>query len=315
MSPDLSVVIPIKNEAANLEPLCVELREALGSCGRSYEILLVDDGSTDESLATMRRLQAGDSHLRVIQFERNFGQTAAFAAGFAYARGRLIATADGDLQNDPRDLPAMIDRLETGGFDLVCGWRRERKDARLSRELPSRIANGLISWATGVHLHDGGCSLKVFRGEVARRLKLYGQLHRFLPALASQQGIQIAEFVVHHRPRIHGESKYGIGRTPRVLVDILMLRCVLSGSLWPAATACLAGCAVAIGGCGAWVWLTQPAHVSPGWWSAPACLVPVLVGVGLGLLGNAAIREFSAYRSAGDHPVYAVRQIFETSPD
>ena len=164
---DLSVVIPIRNEAPSLVELHREFTDTLKAWGRTYEILVIDDGSTDESFAILTRLQAGDPHLRVIRFRRNFGQTAAFAAGFAHARGRLIATSDGDLQNDPHDIPAMVNQLE-GGFDIVCGWRKDRKDALVSRRLPSTIANALISTVTGVHLHDYGCSLKVFRAEIVK---------------------------------------------------------------------------------------------------------------------------------------------------
>src|SRR5262249_50839226 len=155
-----------------------------------------------------------------IRFRRNFGQTAAFAAGFDHARGRLIVTSDGDLQNDPRDIPAMVEMLDRG-YDIICGWRRERKDPFVSRRVPSTIANWLISRATGVRLHDYGCSLKVFRAEVVKPLKLYGEMHRFLPAIASEQGVAIAEVPVNHRPRAHGKSKYGIGRTIRVILDLL----------------------------------------------------------------------------------------------
>ena len=205
---DLSVVIPIFNESENLEPLCREFLETLNAWGRPFEILLVDDGSDDGSFEILRRLQAADPRLRVIQFRRNFGQTAAFAAGIAYARGRLIATADGDLQNDPRDLPAMVARLEgqagsamkngtdSTEYDIVCGWRKDRKDPFINRRLPSMLANRLISWATGVKLNDYGCSLKVFRAEVVKPLKLYGEMHRFLPALASEMGVRISEHVV-----------------------------------------------------------------------------------------------------------------------
>jgi len=232
VSIDLSVVVPVYNEAPNLEALHQEFTDALSHAGRSYELILVDDGSTDGSIEVLERLQARDPHVRVIQFRRNFGQTAAFAAGFALASGRLIATADGDLQNDPRDLPAMVDRLESG-FDIVCGWRRARKDPFFSRRLPSMIANRLISWTTGVRLNDYGCSLKVFRAEVVKSLKLYGEMHRFLPALASEMGVRIAEQPVNHRPRVRGQSKYGISRTLRVILDLLTVKFLLSYATRP----------------------------------------------------------------------------------
>src|SRR5262249_12667680 len=159
--------------------------------GRPYEIIIIEDGSTDASFATLAALQQKDPHLRVIRFRRNFGQTAAFSAGFAHARGRLIVTSDGDLQNDPRDIPSMVKTLEEQDVDIVCGWRKDRKDALISRLLPSMMANRLISWATGVKLHDYGCSLKVFRAEVIKPLKLYGEMHRFIPAIASENGVTI----------------------------------------------------------------------------------------------------------------------------
>src|SRR3954452_7713205 len=230
---ELSVVIPIRNEAPALAELHRELTETLTAWGRTYEIVVVDDGSTDESFAILAKLQAADpTHLRVIRFRRNFGQTAAFAAGFAHARGRLIATSDGDLQNDPRDIPAMIRQLE-GGFDIVCGWRKDRKDALISRRLPSTMANALISTVTGVHLHDYGCSLKVFRAKIVKDMKLYGEMHRFLPAIASEQTSSIGEMVVNHRARKYGHSKYGIGRTVRVILDLLTVKFLLSYSTRP----------------------------------------------------------------------------------
>ena len=206
MVPELSVVIPVRNEAPSLEELCQQLTRALAGWGGAYEIIFVEDGSTDESFQVLKRLQAGDPHLRVVRFRRNFGQTAAFAAGFAYARGRVIVTSDADLQNDPSDIPALVEGLERGA-DIVCGWRKHRQDAFLSRRLPSIVANWLISAATGVHLHDYGCSLKAFRADIVKPLRLYGEMHRFLPAIASEQGVSIEERVVNHRARRHGQSK------------------------------------------------------------------------------------------------------------
>ena len=232
VTPDLSVVIPVHNEAPSLAALHRELTETLTRWGRPYEILAIDDGSTDDSFAILSALQAIDPRLRVIRFRRNFGQTAAFAAGFDHARGRIIVTSDGDRQNDPRDIPAMIALLERG-HDIVCGWRKDRKDRFFSRRLPSMAANSLISAVTGVRLHDYGCSLKAFRAEVVKPMKLYGEMHRFLPAIASEQGVSIVETVVNHRPREHGESKYGIGRTIRVVLDLLTVKFLLSYSTRP----------------------------------------------------------------------------------
>src|ERR671912_985110 len=232
MSLDLSVVIPLHNESANVDPLCRELVESLELSGRTFEVILIDDGSTDDTFAKLAAQQAHDARLRVIRFRRNFGQTAAFAAGFAHARGAYIVTSDGDLQNDPRDIPRMLDLIEQG-HDIVCGWRRHRKDAFLTRRVPSMIANRLISRFTGVRLHDYGCSLKVFRAEVVKPLKLYGEMHRFLPAIASEMGVTITERIVNHRPRRHGASNYGISRTIRVVLDLVTVKFLISYSTRP----------------------------------------------------------------------------------
>src|SRR5688572_14139595 len=195
---ELSVIVPIRNEAPGLVELHRELTDTLDRWGRSYEIVAIDDGSTDDSFAVLSRLHAIDPRLRVIRFRRNFGQTAAFSAGFEHARGRLIVTADGDLQNDPRDIPAMITRLESG-YDIVCGWRKQRKDAFVSRTIPSMLANRLISWATGVRLHDYGCSPKAFRADALQPPRLYGDMHRLIPTIATEQGESLTEVATHHR--------------------------------------------------------------------------------------------------------------------
>lgn len=222
MSPEISVVVPLYDEEPNVEPLHRELAAVLGPLGRPYEIIFVDDGSRDGTFGRLRAVYAGDPHVRVIRFSRNFGQTAAFAAGFAHARGRLIVTADGDLQNDPADIPRLLDLARD--HDIVCGWRKERKDAFLTRHVPSVAANWLLGLASGIRLHDNGCSLKVFRAEVVKPLKLAPGMHRYLPALASQLGGRVAEVVVNHRPRRFGRSKYGLSRTFGVVRDLLRLR-------------------------------------------------------------------------------------------
>src|SRR5688572_11414880 len=252
---ELSVIVPIRNEAPGLVELHRELSETLGRWGRSYEIVAIDDGSTDDSFAVLARLQAMDPRLRVIRFRRNFGQTAAFSAGFEHARGRLIVTTDGDLQNDPRDIPAMIAKLESG-YDIVCGWRKKRQDAFVSRTVPSMIANRLISWATGVRLHDYGCSLKAFRAEVVKPLRLYGEMHRFIPAIASEQGVAITEVAVNHRSRRHGSSNYDISRTIRVILDLLTVKFLLSYSTRPLQIFGLIGFTMAFLGVLVSLWLT-----------------------------------------------------------
>jgi glycosyltransferase involved in cell wall biosynthesis len=230
--PAISVVIPLLNEAGNVDELHRELKSALDALGRSYELILVDDGSTDGTLDRLLAIEARDRRVRVLRLRRNFGQTAAFSAGFDHARGDVVITADGDLQNDPADIPRLLAKLDEG-FDMVCGWRRERRDP-LSRRLPSSMANRIISWATGVHLHDYGCSLKAIRAEVVHGLRLYGEMHRFIPAVASWMGVALAEIPVNHRPRTRGRSKYGFGRTLRVLADLFTVKFLLAYGTRPA---------------------------------------------------------------------------------
>ncbi|MGH7769548.1 MAG: glycosyltransferase family 2 protein [Candidatus Binatia bacterium] len=229
---NLSVVIPVYNEEESLGPLLAELRSALDPTGRSYEIIIVDDGSTDDTYPTLLKLFHAENHLKAVRLKRNFGQTAAVAAGFAHAEGDIIVAMDGDGQNDPKDIPAMLAKLEDG-FDLVSGWRFPRQDPFWSRRLPSRIANGIISWITGVRLHDYGCTLKALRHEIAKEVKLYGDMHRFIPAIAFERGARIAEMRVNHRPRRWGVSKYGIARTFRVLLDLLTVKFLLSYATRP----------------------------------------------------------------------------------
>ena len=221
--PYLSIVIPVFNEAANVAELHQQLTASLEPMGRPYEILIVDDGSTDGTLPRLVEIEGRDRRVRVLRLRRNFGQTAAFSAGFDHARGEIVVTSDGDLQNDPADIPRLVARLEEGGFDLVCGVRKSRQDP-ISKKVPSWFANRLISWATGVHLSDYGCSLKAIRSEVARNLRLYGEMHRFIPAVASWMGVSVTEMPVHHRPRTRGHSKYGLGRTVRVLLDLFTIK-------------------------------------------------------------------------------------------
>jgi glycosyltransferase involved in cell wall biosynthesis len=231
--PLVSVVVPLYNEAENLEDLHRQLTTALEGSGRPFELVLVDDGSTDATREKLAALEARDPRVVPVLLRRNFGQTAAFSAGFDRSRGQVVVTSDGDLQNDPADIPALVARLEADDLDMVCGWRRERKDP-LSKRLPSYLANRLISWTTGVHLHDYGCSLKAMRGDVARSLRLYGEMHRFIPAVASWSGVSLAEVPVNHRPRTRGHSKYGIGRTARVVLDLFTVKFLASYGTRPA---------------------------------------------------------------------------------
>jgi len=219
----ISVVIPIYNEEENIKPLYEELKSVLEGLPYDYEILFVDDGSTDRSFEILQSLAKKDPKVKVVRFRKNYGQTAAMYAGFQYANGDVIITMDGDLQNEPKDIPKLLEKAEEG-YDIVSGWRKNRKDPFLSRILPSKIANWIISKVTGVELHDYGCTLKAYRKEIAKNFRLYGDMHRFLPAVAKSFGAKITEIVVNHRPRIHGKSKYGIGRTVRVILDILLVK-------------------------------------------------------------------------------------------
>jgi glycosyltransferase involved in cell wall biosynthesis len=225
VQPEISLVIPLRDEELNVVPLHEELTRVMAALRLPYEVILVDDGSADGTFEKLASIQGRDPRVRVIRFTRNFGQTAAFAAGFAQARGRLIVTADGDLQNDPADIPRMLALAER--HDIVCGWRRRRKDNFLTRHVPSIVANWLLGLVSGVRLHDNGCSLKVFRAEVVKPLKLRPGMHRYLPAIASQLGGRVAEVEVNHRPRRYGRSKYGLSRTFRVIGDLFHLNALM----------------------------------------------------------------------------------------
>jgi glycosyltransferase involved in cell wall biosynthesis len=229
---EFSIVVPIYNEQDNICELYRSITVALGSADREYEIILVDDGSTDSSFLELQRIAAADIRVKVIRFRRNFGQTAAMSAGFDVAGGAIIIPMDGDLQNDPTDIPRLIARIHEG-YDVVSGWRRDRKDTFISRKVPSLLANALISRMTGVHLHDYGCTLKAYRREVLDGINLYGEMHRFVPALASQFGAKVTELPVNHFPRLHGVSKYGISRTLRVVLDLMTVKFLMAYSTKP----------------------------------------------------------------------------------
>jgi glycosyltransferase involved in cell wall biosynthesis len=231
VDPEVSIVIPLRDEEQNVTPLHDELTGVFAQIGVSYEMILIDDGSTDGTFQNLAELQARDPLVRVIRFTRNFGQTAAFAAGFAHSRGQYIITLDGDLQNDPNDIPAMLTLARRK--DIVSGWRRKRQDNFLTRHLPSAVANWLLGVVSGVRLHDNGCSLKVYRANVVKPLRLRPGMHRYLPALASQLGGRVAEVEVNHRPRRHGRSKYGLSRTFGVLADLSRLGALMQQAIDP----------------------------------------------------------------------------------
>jgi glycosyltransferase involved in cell wall biosynthesis len=323
---DISIVMPVYNEAGNLESLHKELTEVLGGLGRSYEILAVDDGSSDDSLAVLRQIQFSDPHVRVITFRRNFGQTAAFAAGFDFARGRAIITIDADGQNDPADIPKLLQVMEEGEYDIVSGWRQNRKEPLLTRRIPSMMANRLISRTTGVSLHDYGCSLKVYSAEVAKNVNLYGELHRFIPAIASWVGVRVAEVPVSDRPRIYGESKVGLSRTIRVFLDLFTVTYLLSFSSRPMQLFGLIG--MLLGSTGGLIGLYlvgskivrgilegaegfRAYRIGTSPWLQLAVLLIVLgvQFVVMGLLGEVMTRT---YHEAQDKPIYTVREVIET---
>jgi glycosyltransferase involved in cell wall biosynthesis len=219
----LSVIIPVYNEEENIPLLHERLSRVMKEQNFSYEVIYVDDGSRDGTFAQLQSLAMQDQQVRVVRLRRNFGQTAALAAGIDYSSGEILLFMDGDMQNDPIDIPRLLAKLEEG-YDLVSGWRKHRQDGQLNRKLPSRLANRLISWVTGVHLHDYGCTLKCYRWEVFQHLRLYGEMHRFLPAYAALAGAQVAELEVSHHARRFGVSKYGISRTVRVLLDLITVK-------------------------------------------------------------------------------------------
>lgn len=317
MIPELSIVIPVLNESPNIEELYNELTDTLVRGGRSYEIIIIDDGSSDDTFQKLAAVQTRDPHLRVIRFRRNFGQTAAFAAGFAFARGRMVVTSDGDLQNDPADIQRLADKLEREGYDIVCGWRKDRKDRMITRRLPSIMANKLISWATGVELHDYGCSLKVFRAEVVKPLRLYGEMHRFLPAIASQFGVRIAEVIVNHRARTAGTSKYGLSRTIRVILDLLTVKFLLSYSTRPLQIFGLFGFIAGVLGSAILAWLGYiRLFTQQGIADRPLLLLGMLlvfIGVQLVTFGLLAELLARTYYESQNKPVYAIREIRQTS--
>ncbi|HXH82345.1 MAG TPA: glycosyltransferase family 2 protein [Candidatus Tectomicrobia bacterium] len=313
---DLSVVVPVYNEADNILALHAEIVAVLRQMGGSAEIIVVDDGSTDATPAILRQLAGEDPTVTVIRLSRNFGQTAALAAGLAHAQGDVVVTLDGDLQNDPADIPRLVAKLEEG-YDLVNGWRVNRQDPFIRRRLPSMLANRLISRVTRVTLHDYGCTLKAFRGSLARSLRLYGEMHRFIPALAGDLGAAVAELPVHHRPRLRGRSKYGLSRTLRVVLDLLTVKFLTAYLTRPIHVFGLPALLLMLVGVGLTVALgVERIFLGVGLADRPILLLAILltvVGVqflALGLLGETLGR---LYHESQDKPVYVVREILGVS--
>ncbi len=307
----LSIVIPLFNEEENIKVLHEKLKNVLDPLKKEYEILFIDDGSTDKTLSILEEIQARDKSMLVLSLRRNFGQTAAFAAGFDFARGDVIVTMDGDLQNDPTDIPKLLELIKDN--DLVSGWRKKRRDPFLTRRLPSRIANWLISNVTGVKLHDYGCSLKAYRREVIKNLKLYGEMHRFIPAVASWYGVRIAEVETVHYPRLLGRSKYGISRTIKVVLDLITVKFLQSFSTKPIQFFGPVGVMCGFLGFLISVYLTIDkllfGHDIGG---RPLLLLGallIIVGIqliGMGLLGEMIVR---VYHESQRKPIYVIKKI------
>jgi glycosyltransferase involved in cell wall biosynthesis len=312
MSVDLSVVVPVYNEADNLEPLAAEIGQALASLGQAYEVIYIDDGSTDRSFAVLSELQRRDPHTVVVRLPRNYGQTAALAAGFDHASGAVLVALDADGQNDPADIPPMLAKLSEG-YDVVAGWRLPRQDPLFSRRLPSVIANGVIGLITGVRLHDYGCTLKVMRHDVVRGLRLYGEMHRFIPALADDLGARIAEVQVHHRPRRAGVSKYGLSRTIRVLLDLITVKFLSSYSTRPIQV--FGGIGLACSAVGLAItsilgferlFFGVPLAQRPLLWLGILLTLMGLQFITMGLLGELLVRT---YHESQNKPVYRVAEV------
>lgn len=315
--PEITIVIPIYNEEKNIEPLYEELTAALESLGRTYEVVAIDDGSRDDSFNQLKRIHDRDSRWQIISFRRNFGQTAAMSAGFDAARAPIVVTIDADLQNDPRDLGKLLDKMDEG-YDIVSGWRQNRKEPFISRRLPSMMANRLISNTTGIELHDYGCTLKVYRSEVVKNVRLYGELHRFIPALASEIGVKVTEVPVSDRARRFGKSKYGIGRTFRVVLDLLTVNFLLSYSNRPLHV--FGGLGLLMGGLGFLTLLYLVfVRVALGQdiGDRPLLLLAILlviVGVQMVSIGLVAEMVTRTYFEAQHKPIYTVRDWLH-SPD
>lgn len=305
-------MVPVYNEEDNVEQLHEQLTAVLATLGRDYETIYVDDGSTDSSVARLRVLAEHDAHVRLCVLSRNFGQTAALAAGIDLAVGDVVILIDADLQNDPQDIPMLLGKLAEG-YDVVSGWRKDRKDTWLTRRVPSQMANALISRITGVHLHDYGCTLKAYRRDVLKGFRLYGEMHRFLPAYASQMGARIIELPVNHKPRLHGKSKYGLERTLKVVLDLLVVKYLSSYSNRPIHMFGGLG-AVSIGASillliyliGQKLWLAKSMIENPLLLMSVMFFILGSHAVFIGLLAELLNRT---YHESQDKPTYVVRQV------
>lgn len=315
--PEVSVVVPLLDEQDNIGPLYEQITRILKG-KYNYEIIFIDDGSSDNSFNILADLQKADNRMRVICFRKNFGQTSALSAGFTHAKGEIIIALDADLQNDPADIPDMIDKLNEG-FDVVSGWRKKRHDNAITRLLPSKIANWVISWITGVKLHDYGCTLKVYRREVLDETKLYGEMHRFIPALASWSGAKIAEMPVNHRPRTAGQTKYGIGRTLKVILDLITVKFLGSFSTKPIYIFGGLGLASGIGAIASgWFVIYQKISKDFAINRNPLLVMTALLitttiqFILMGLLAELLVRT---YHESQNRPTYVIKQILESTAE
>ncbi len=308
-----SIVIPLLNEEKNIQILYEEIQTVFKKRDLTYEIIFIDDGSTDSSLEILTKLQSNDSRVVVVSLRKNFGQTAAMSAGFDTASGEIIVSMDADLQNDPQDIPTLIDKINEG-YDIVTGWRHDRKDPFLSRKLPSMIANKIISSTTGVKLHDYGCTLKAFKCDVLKTIHLYGEMHRFIPAIANGMGVSICEVKVNHRPRRFGTSKYGITRTIRVILDLITVKFLLSYSTRPIHVFGTLG--LLTGGIGfiiAAVMTFQRQFYNIGVSGRPLLLLAIFlmfVGVQFITMGLIAEMLSRTYHESQNKPIYYIRKTF-----
>ena len=314
---ELSVILPVFDERDNLQALYSELVQTLEALARSYEILFVDDGSMDGSREVLAEIQSHDEHVRVIELRRNFGQTAALAAGFDSAVGGIVITMDADGQNDPKDIPLLLSEIERG-FDMACGWRYERKENFWLRRFPSMVANQLISWTTEVKLHDYGCTLRAMRQEVVKDLHLYGEMHRFIPAIASWMGIRLGEVKVNHRPRRAGKSKYGLSRVFRVLLDLLTVKFLLSFSGRPIQF--FGGIGLVSGGVGVamLLWLgLEKILMGNDLADRPVVLLAILLvlaGMQFITVGLLAEMQARIYHESQKKPIYTIRKVLGDDP-
>lgn len=311
----VSIVLPVYNEQGNIVTIYNEISDVMHTGTNEYEVIFVDDGSTDESYLRLSEIQKADSNVVVVKFRRNFGQTAAMAAGFDTASGDIIITMDADGQNDPRDIPTLLRKVNEG-YDLVSGWRHNRQDKLLLRRIPSMLANRVISFTTDVNLHDYGCTLKAFRREVVENIQLYGEMHRFIPAIASWIGVKIAEVKVNHRARTSGQSKYGLSRTFRVILDLITVKFLLSYSSRPLQL--FGSFGLIFGGIG--LLLSTYLLIERLFFEVPLADRPMLLlavflmfsGLQIITVGLLAELQTRTYHEAQNKPIYVIREILRS---